>query len=140
MWLYVGIYLAGMVLGFFVSAFSKGRNGLWSDDHDKFIPVLMTFFWPVAIFLFLLLVIVAGVMESPRLFFWLMNKACSGIEKTKNYKWSRKRIPPPRPVIQQQYRQPGPHPCIACGTPTSVDQSDMECVESEKAQYVRLDI
>lgn len=132
--LYAGIYLGGMVLGFFVSALTKGK--LWDGNDDKPIPVVMTFFWPMAVVFFVGIHLVYLFVEFPRLFFWLLNKTANGIDGIRNYKFNstRKRIVVPVPSIKQNYRVPGAHPCIACGTPTSIDQSNMECLEMESVE------
>jgi hypothetical protein len=139
--LYAGIYFGGMVLGFFVSAFTFGKDRLWDDHDDKSIPVIITFFWPAAISLvivyyttYVINTIICTIGKSPKLFFWLLNKTVNGIDYVRNYKsnplnTSRKRIAVPNPSIKQDYRAPGAHPCIACGTHTSLDQSNMECIE-----------
>lgn len=140
--LYAGIYLSGMVLGFFASALTKGKGRLWDDNNDTFIPVVLTFFWPLAVLFLFGFHVIYGIIEAPnllsKLFFGFLSKTVKRIDNIRDRGFSRKKNV--APVVKQSYRQSGHNPCIACGTPTSIDQSHMECVESEEAQRIRLDI
>lgn len=131
-WYALGIYLCGMVVGFFVSAFRKGKD--WDDHEDRWFPVICTFGWFLMLS-FALMVLILYLFEEglPKLFFGLLNRTAGGIESIKNYKPSQKHIVITTPIVNRGgYRDAAPKPCIACGTETSIDQSNMQVVEDEE--------
>ena len=125
--LFIKIYLIGMFLGFLEAAREKGKD--WNETDSSWVPYFLTFGWPLPLLVFIAFHTVNLYKRCPNLFFWLLDKTSNAM-RWRPKPSQRKKITAPFPAVRQEYRQPGPHPCIACGTPTSLDQSDMECVES----------
>jgi len=144
------IYLAGLPLGFFLAAVKKDK--WWKTNSGPYewggeLPVIITLLWFLVVPLFFLCrVLVACYEKIMKLIDGFLNlqvKTANYIQKRKERKPARhKRIVVPVATETKPggYRDQAPKPCIACGVPTSIDQSGMECVESAEAQYNRLDI
>jgi len=149
-WLPLIIYVVGLPFGFFLAAAKKEEwwyaNPAYHQDGGG-LAVLVTLFWFIVVPIFLVYHFLALCYTK---FIRMIEGFLSLQKKTANYmqKFKERKPKPRKRVIvsvateakQAGYREQAPKPCIACGVPTSLDQSGMECVESAEAQYLRLDI
>lgn len=150
--LIIAIYAVGTVIAFFVAASQRGN--WWTGKEDPYgdtdyhVPVLVTFGWPVpvavaAVFIVPFLLFVGFMAALDRVSDWLSVSAREARAKKKAdaetaqrkvsagmyaaAKESRERArASQKHFVQEGYRVPAPCPCVACGSPTSLDQSDVK--------------
>lgn len=139
-------YVCGLPLGFFLSAFKKGKwwgksynDGTPMMDQEHENAVMFTIGYP---FVFVYLFVRSFFQQLYYTFIFILNGTVLIMDKfsawMKNYKEKtpiRVRFATPSPVVKaMSYRELAPKPCIACGALTSLCQEHIEVVghDSEK--------
>lgn len=150
------IYLGGMFIAFCVVAFAKG-TWVWkgetvsshgTKDDDTWIAFIIVLFWWICLPVIAVIQFFSWLYD---LFNWSIVKTGLAIDfsrkivndannriihswnsRKENRSRTRKKVAVPAPILRQSYREPGPHPCIACGIDTSIDQSNMSVVLNEE--------